>query len=128
MGADEAEGLIFLLQETTARYDHAPAEVSESLQALLAIYQSSVFRECEYTTYPLASNIKFNINFLQGAQIPASSVRKLAPAFKLVDNICKMLQELLHNSLIVPTSSSFAAPLLMVNKSDGSCAYALIDH
>ena len=30
-----------------------------------------------------------------------------------------MLQELLHNGLIVPTSSPFAAPLLLVKKPDG---------
>jgi hypothetical protein len=31
-----------------------------------------------------------------------------------------MLKELLHNGLIVPTSSPFAAPLLMVKKPDGT--------
>jgi hypothetical protein len=31
-----------------------------------------------------------------------------------------MLKELLHNGLIVPTASPFAAPLLMVKKPDGS--------
>jgi bifunctional pyridoxal-dependent enzyme with beta-cystathionase and maltose regulon repressor activities len=45
-------------------------------------------------------------------------VHKLAPA--LVETLCKMLQELLHNGLIVPTSSPFAAPLLMVKKPDGT--------
>jgi putative transposase len=49
---------------------------------------------------------------------PASPVNKLAPA--LVENLRKMLQELLHNGLIVPTSSPVAAPLLMVKKPDGS--------
>ena len=118
MSADEAEGLVFLIQATAASYDHAPAEVRERLQALLAKYQSSVFRECEYPPYPPTRDVKFNINLLPGAQVPASPVHKLAPA--LVDNLRKMLQELLHNGLIVPTSSPFAAPLLMVKKPDGS--------
>ena len=118
MSADEVEGLVFLVQATAARYDHAPAEVRERLQAMLAKYQLSVFRECEYPPYPPTRDVKFNINLLPGAQVPASPVHKLAPA--LVDNLRKMLQELLHNGLIVPTSSPFAAPLLMVKKPDGS--------
>ncbi len=55
MSADEAEGLVFFVQATTASYDHAPAEVRELLQALLVKYQSLVFRECEYPQYPSAN-------------------------------------------------------------------------
>jgi hypothetical protein len=44
-------------------------------------------------------------------QIPASPVHKLSQT--LVEQLSKMLQELLHDSLIVPsTSPFFAAPLL----------------
>ena len=118
MSAEEAEGLVFLVQATSARYDHAPAEVRERLKALLAIYQDSVFRDCEFPPYPPDRAVKFNINVEPGAQIPASPVHKLAPA--LVEKLRTMLQELLHNGLIVPTSSPFAAPLLMVKKPDGT--------
>ena len=118
MSAEEAEGLVFLVQATAARYDHAPAEVRERLKALLAIYQDSVFRDCEFPPYPPDRAVKFNINVAPGAQIPASPVHKLAPA--LVEKLRTMLQELLHNGLIVPTSSPFAAPLLMVKKPDGT--------
>ena len=47
-----------------------------------------------------------------------SPVHKLSPA--LVEQLRTMIKELLHDGLIVPTNSPFAAPLLMVKKPDGS--------
>lgn len=118
LGPDSADGLVFLTHSLTDRYQHAPAEVRDLLQKTLAKYQDSVFRECEYPPYPPARDVDFQINLNPGAQIPASPVHKLAPA--LVEKLRQMLKELLHNGLLVPSSSPFAAPLLMVKKPDGS--------
>ncbi len=84
--------------------------------------KSQVFRDCEFPPYHPDSDVKFNINVEPGAQIPASPFHKLAPA--LVENLRKMLQELLHNGLIVPTSSLFA--LLLVKSPTVLIVYAFI--
>ena len=92
--------------------------IQSKLETLLAHFRPTVFPECEYPPFPPERDISFNIQLQPDAQIPASPVHKLSPA--LVTQLRSMLQELLHNGLIVPSNSQFAAPLLMVRKPDGS--------
>ena len=118
MPADAAEGLVFLTEALKDKYLNAPPEVQNALHSLLAKFKDSVFKECEFPPFPPARDVAFRIKLTPGAQIPASPVHKLAPA--LVESLRKMIQELLQNGLIVPTSSPYAAPVLMVKKPDGS--------
>jgi hypothetical protein len=118
MSADAAEGLVFLTEALKDKYLNAPPEVQNALHSLLAKFKDSVFKECEFPPFPPARDVAFRINLMPGAQIPASPVHKLSPA--LVESLRKMIQELLQNGLIVPTSSPYAAPVLMVKKPDGS--------
>lgn len=113
------EGLVFRLGVEATKYlQHVPAEVRSRLEALLQQYRESVFPDREFPPFPPARDVTFRIQIQEGAQIPASPVHKLSPA--LIEQLRKMLQELLHDGLIVPTTSPFAAPLLMVKKPDGS--------
>ena len=118
MSPDEAEGVIFLTATVADRYDHVPDAVRTQLKLVLQQYQESVFKECEFPPFPPTREVDFRIQLEPGAQIPASPVHKLAPA--LVGKLRDMLKELLQNGLLVPSSSPFAAPLLMVRKPDGS--------
>ncbi len=70
-------------------------------------------------------NVNFHIQLEEEAQIPASPVRKLSPA--LVQQLRTMLQELLRDGLIVPSTSPFAVPLLKIKKPDGSYRICIDD-
>lgn len=112
------EGLVFLLgPDLTTHLQHVPAEMRPRLELLLSEYRDAVFPDREFPPFPPARDVTFRIQLEAGAQIPASPVHKLSPA--LVEQLRKMLQELLHDGLIVPSTSPFAAPLLMVKKPDG---------
>ena len=80
------------------------------LQALLERFQSFVFKECELPLFPPKREVQLNVHLDPGTQIPASPVHKFSPA--LVEQLRVMIQELLHNGLIVP--SRF--PLLLVTQ------------
>ncbi len=123
MSQDEAEGLIFLAQNVTDHYANAPEAALEQLQFLLQQYQNSVFKECEFPPYPPTRDVNFQIHLEPGAQIPASPVHKLALA--LVEKLRVTLKELLQNRLLVPSSSPFASPLLMIREPE-VIAFALI--
>lgn len=112
------EGLVFLAAAIEDQYSHAPAAVRERLRAILAHFCDLVFQECEYPPFPPERDVQFQIHLTPGAQIPTSPVHKLSSA--LMESLRKLIQELLHNGLIVPTSSPNAAPVLLVKKPDGS--------
>jgi transposase InsO family protein len=112
------EGLVFLLgTELRTHLQHVPAEMRPRLESLLSEYRDAVFPDKEFPPFPPEREVTFRIQLEDGAQIPASPVHKLSPA--LVEQLRKMLQELLHDGLIVPSTSPFAAPLLMIKKPDG---------
>ena len=112
------EGLVFRLgAETLKHLQHVPDAVRPRLEALLQQYRESVFPDREFPPFPPARDVTFRIQIQEGAQIPASPVHKLSPA--LVEKLRTMLQELLHDGLILPSNSPFAAPLLLVKKPDG---------
>jgi hypothetical protein len=95
-----------------------PESVRDEFTALLQQYRASVFQEREFPPFPPDRDVTFRIQLQEGAQIPASPVHKLSPA--LIEQLRTMLQELLHDGLIIPSTSHYAAPLLMVKKPDGS--------
>ncbi len=104
------EGFVFLLgADAAAHLHHVPEAVRPQLEAILQQYRESVFPDRE--------DVTFRIQLQDGTQIPASPVHKLSPA--LVEQLRTMLQELLHDSSIVPSPSPFAAPLFMVKKPCG---------
>ena len=112
------EGLVFRLgAEAAAHLHHVPDSVRTKLEALLQQYRESVFPDREFPPFPPARDVNFRIQLEEGAQIPASPVHKLSPA--LIAQLRTMLQELLHDGLILPSTSPFAAPLLMIKKPDG---------
>ena len=104
--SDEAEGFVFLATHAAAlpadKYNQVPLEQRTQLQHLLEQFRASVFKECEFPPFPPKREVEFQIQLEPGAQIPSSPVHKLSPA--LVEQLRSMLQELLHNGLIVPTS------------------------
>ena len=113
------EGLIFQSGVNPgSSLAHVPASIREDFRTLIQKYRSSIFKEQEFPPFPPNRDVKFHIQLEEGAQIPASPVRKLSPA--LVEQLRTMLQELLRDGLIVPSTSPFAAPLLMIKKPDGS--------
>lgn len=97
---------------------NSPPPWAAALKTLLASHRDTVFLDHEFPPFPPKREVEFGIQLEPGAQIPASPVHKLSPA--LVDQLRGMLKELLHNGLIVPTSSPYAAPLLMIRKPDGA--------
>ena len=112
------EGLVFRLgADAIEHLQHVPEAVRPRLEALLQQYRESVFPDREFPPFPPARDVTFRIQLQDGAQIPASPVHKLSPA--LVEKLRAMLQELLHDGLILPSTSPFAAPLLLVKKPDG---------
>ena len=114
------EGLVFCLGVESASMLHTvPDSVQEQFSALLQLqqYRDSVLQDREYPPFPPERDVTFRIQVQEGAQIPASPVHKLSPA--LIEQLRKMLQELLHDGLIIPSTSPFAAPLLLVKKPDG---------
>ena len=121
LSPEVAEGAVFLAGQDKSVIDilaQTPETHREKLQQLLQQFQDSVFKECEFPPFPPHRDVEFKIQLAQAAQMPAAGVHKLSPA--LVEQLCVMLQELLHNGLIIPTcSSQYAAPLLMVKKPDG---------
>ena len=119
LSPEAAEGVVFLAAagDSNDRFAHVPLEHRQRLQQLLAQFSASVFRPCDFPPFPPERDVEFKIQLEAGAQVPASGVHKLSPA--LIEQLRVMLQELLHNGLIVPTSSPFAAPLLLVKKPDG---------
>ena len=118
---DDEDGLVFLAMEAvkgqSESLHHVPPAQRERLAQLLDEFRTSVFRECEFPPFPPERAVEFQIQLQPGAQVPASPVHKLSPA--LLEQLRAMIKELLHNGLIVPTSSPFAAPLLLVKKPDG---------
>ena len=109
------EGVVFRLGADAAEHlHHVPAPVRSQFEALLQQYREAVFPDREFPPFPPARDVTFRIQLQDGAQIPASPVHKLSPA--LVEQLRTMIQELLHDGLIVPSTSPFAAPLLMVKK------------
>ena len=106
LSPEVAEGAVFLAGHDKSVIDilaQTPETHREKLQQLLQQFQDSVFKECEFPPFPPHSDVEFKIQLEQGAQIPAAGVHKLSPA--LVEQLRVMLQELLHNGLIVPTCS-----------------------
>jgi hypothetical protein len=119
------EGFVFRLGADAAPHLHHVLEaVRTQFEAILQQYRVSVFPDREFPPFPPARDVTFRIKLQDGAQIPASPVHKLSPA--LVEQLRAMLQELLHDGLIVPSTSPFAAPLLMVKKPGGGYLFALI--
>ena len=113
------EGLVFRLgAESMVTPSQVPESVRDEFTALLHQYRASVFQEREFPPFPPDRDVTFRIQLQEGAQIPASPVHKLSPA--LIEQLRTMLQELLHDGLIIPSTSPYAAPLLMVKKPDGS--------
>jgi hypothetical protein len=113
------EGLAFRLgADAMDTLHHVPDAVRDQFAEILQKYRASVFQNREFPPFPPERDVTFRIQLQEGAQIPASPVHKLSPA--LVEQLRKMLQELLHDGLIIPSTSPFAAPLLMVKKPDGS--------
>ena len=105
------EGFVFRLgADAAAHLHHVPTEVRSRFEAILQPYRDSVFPDREFPPFPPERDVTFRIQLQDGAQIPASPVHKLSPA--LVEQLHTMLQELLHDGLIVPSTSPFAAPLL----------------
>ena len=101
------------------RFIHgSAAPYLHELESLLAQYSKSVFKECEFSPFPPQRDVDFKIQLEPGAQVTPSPVHRLSPA--LIEQLRVMIQELLHNGLIVPSFSQFAAPLLLVKKPDGS--------
>jgi hypothetical protein len=112
------EGLVFRLGvEEVSMLHTIPDSVRDQFSALLQQYRASVLQDREFPPFPPEREVTFRIQVQDGAQIPASPVHKLSPA--LIEQLRKMLQELLHDGLIIPSTSPFAAPLLMVKKPDG---------
>jgi len=114
----QSERVTFLTMGAREDDDPLDPQIQAKLETLLAQFRPTVSPECEYPPFPPEREISFNIQLQPDAQIPASPVHKLSPA--LVTQLRSMLQELLHNGLIVPSNSQFAAPLLMVRKPDGT--------
>ena len=119
--AEELEGAVFLATASvanTAQFQHIPEAQRLAFQLVLEQFRQTVFKDCDFPPFPPLREVEFRIELEPNAQVPASPVHKLSPA--LIEQLRSMLKELLHNGLIVPTASPFAAPLLMVKKPDGS--------
>jgi len=119
--AEELEGAVFLATASvanTAQFQHIPEAQRLAFQLVLEQFSQTVFKDCDFPPFPPPREVEFRIELEPNAQVPASPVHKLSPA--LIEQLRSMLKELLHNGLIVPTASPFAAPLLMVKKPDGS--------
>ena len=124
---EAAEGLVFLATHDNTRDNclkHVPASHQLQLQELLQKYKATVFQECEFPPFPPPREVEFSIQLEPGAQVPTAPVHKLSPA--LVNQLREMIQELLHNGLIVPTNSPYAAPLLLVKKPEVYIIFVLI--
>ena len=108
-----------LLEDLDAVVRTCPADLQPALKALIRKYEASVFEDREFPRLPpdRGPEHQFQIHLEPGAPIPPSPMHKLSPV--LVEVLRKMLLELLHDGLISPSHSPFAAPALLVKKSDG---------
>ena len=117
---EAVEGLVFLTAHDNSGDNcckHIPEHLQVQLQELLQKYKATVFQECDFPPFPPSRDVEFSLQLEPEAQVPTAPVHRLSPA--LVNQPREMIQELLHNGLIVPTSSPYAAPLLLVKKPDG---------
>lgn len=99
---------------------NCPPALQPTLKKLIRKYEASVFEDREFPRLPpdRGAEHQFQIHLEHGSgPIPPSPMHKLSPA--LVEVLRKMLLELLHDGLISPSHSPFAAPALLVKKSDG---------
>jgi hypothetical protein len=116
---DESDGRVFhamvFIDAVEDKLKHVPQAQRAQFALALEEFRESVFKECEFPPFP--PEREFQINLQPRAQVPASPVHKLSPA--LLEQLRGMIKELLHNGLTIPTSSPFAAPLLLVKKPDG---------
>ena len=115
---DLEEGLVFPLGcVSEAPASHVPLAVRDRFAEMLQKFRTSVFQDREFPSFPPERDVTFHIQVQEGVQIPVSPVHKLSPA--LLEQLRAMLQQLLHDGLIIPSTSPFAAPLLLVKKPDG---------
>lgn len=112
--------LWLVLEDLDEAVKDCPAALRPAFKALLHKYEASVFENREFPRLPpeRGPDHQFRIHLESGSgPIPPSPMHKLSPA--LVEVLRKMLLELLHDGLISPSHSPFAAPALLVKKSDG---------
>ena len=113
------EQVWLLLEDLDEVVRTCPPDLQPALRALIHKYEASVFEDREFPGLPpdRGPDHQFQIHLEPGASVPHSPMQNLSHA--LVEVLRKMLLELLHDGLISPSHSPFAAPALLVKKSDG---------
>ncbi|EGD73249.1 hypothetical protein PTSG_12229 [Salpingoeca rosetta] len=118
---DEVED-VFVALVSAQRSDPTPAQPDHELDTLLHEY-ADVFSNDLPRSLPPRRPEDLRIRLQPGAKTPPYVRYKLSPPER--DELSRQLKDLLRKGFIRPSSSPFAAPVLLVRKKDGSMRFCV---
>nr|GEV81229.1 putative reverse transcriptase domain-containing protein [Tanacetum cinerariifolium] len=109
--------IMCLMAQVSAKKEEDKSEGKQLKDVPIVRYFPEVFPE-DLPSLPPARPVEFQINIIPGAASVARAPYRLAPS--KMKELSKQLQELSDKGFIRPSSSPWGAPVLFVNKKDGS--------